>query len=281
MGGFDVSRIDLTAVIPIRWMDNSTSTLPGVIRAALDSGIGVLLVVNNQDSPYRKKMMDSFNAIKNEKFLVLESLIESPGSARNIGLSSCNTKYVTFWDADDLPIISNVHKLINTLQSNHEWKFGIGSFEIIDAASNSVCAINILEGDSELERRISKNPGIWRWIFEVKRIGDVRFRDFSMGEDQDFIADLNPQRSEILISETITYKYVKGWPNQLTRNKSAVQSITSSINYLAMKIEDQSANNWHKKFLLRQILTSIKRGSWSNRMETIQIVARLIRTNAR
>jgi hypothetical protein len=281
MGGFDLSGIDLTAVIPIRWMDESTSTLSEVIRVALDSGFEVLLVVNNQDFLRRKKVIGFFKGIEYENFRILESPIESPGSARNIGITTCNTKYVTFWDADDLPIIPNVHKLANTVQSNNQWKFGIGSFEIVDAASSNVCATHILKSESELERRISRYPGIWRWIFEVQRIGEVRFKDFPMGEDQDFIADLNPLPHEILISESVTYKYVKGWKNQLTRNKPAVQSITSSIRYLATKIEDGSANKWHREFLLRQVLTSIKRGSWSNRIETVQIITRLIRTNAR
>lgn len=276
-----MSGFDLTAVIPIRWLDESTSTLTEVIRAALESGIEVLLVVNNQDTHYREKVIGSFKAIKNENFQILESPLESPGSARNIGLINCNTKYVTFWDADDRPIISNVNKLANTLHSNHQWKFGIGSFEIVEAASNEVCSIHILEGDSGLETRISRHPGIWRWIFEVQRIGEVKFRDFPMGEDQDFIADLNPLPNEILISELITYRYVKGWSNQLTRNKSAIQSITLSIQYLAKKIEDRSANNWHKKFFIRQILTSIKRGSWSNKIAAFQIITRLIRTNGR
>lgn len=275
-----MSRIDLTAVIPIRRMDESTAKLKLVILDALKSGIEVILVVNHQDASKREIVIESHKANQHEKFRILESEIESPGLARNLGLSSCNTSYLTFWDADDLPVISEVCKLARKVQGDSKRKFGVGSFEIIDSETNSVLSRNLLTSRNKLEREISRNPGIWRWIFNVQRIGNVRFKDFPMGEDQDFIADLNPIGSEVLISADVTYKYFKGWKNQLTRNKFAVGTLTSSIRYLVTKIADQSANDWHKKFLLRQVLTAIKRGSWRNRIEVLQIVSRVISKNA-
>jgi len=280
MGGFDVSLIDLTAVIPIRWIDESTSTLSSHILEALESGIEVILVVNNQEVLKREKVISVYKSIQHVKFRIFDCPIESPGYARNLGLSSCNTRYVTFWDADDLPVIPKVQELTKLLESNPDWKFGVGSFAIVDAKTKKVKSRNILQSEPELESRISRNPGIWRWIIEVHRIGQVSFKEFPMGEDQDFIADLNPLRSEMLVSSEVTYKYVKGWANQLTRNKTTLHSITASIRYLTTKIDEKTANKWHKKFLFRQVITSMRHGSWRSRIETLQIIARLIRVNA-
>jgi hypothetical protein len=122
---------------------------------------------------------------------------------------------------------------------------------------------------------IFNNPGIWRWIFLKESFHDIRFQEFQMGEDQDFIADLNPTLDEIVFSDSITYRYVRGWGNQLTNRKSAINEISRSIRYLAEKVFNSKANVWHKKFLVRQIFTAIKRGSIKTKIQALMFAIRI------
>jgi glycosyltransferase involved in cell wall biosynthesis len=206
---------------------------------------------------------------------VIEAEKESPGVARNVGLAACQTNYVTFWDADDEPVVAEICRLTRQLSMNSTKKFGVGSFEIIHFETRKTIKRHILVENQNLEKQLTKNPGLWRWIFRTHCVKKIRFQDFQMGEDQDFLADLNPKSEEMIISSLVSYKYVNGWSNQLTRSKYSLDEILESIFYLVNKIEKKFANNWHKRMLNRQIITAIKRGSWNVKLETIKLAARL------
>lgn len=260
-------KIGLTAIIPIRFLDESTLRIKDVIIEALAHGIEVLLIVNNSSHEEREKIEFHFADIIDVNFHIVQHDIESPGSARNVGIARCSSAYLTFWDADDQPILLEVMRLLNLLSLQPQKKYGIGSFEIVSADAGALISRNLVsEGENQIVDLV-KNPGIWRWIFRKQAIIGTEFMTFKMGEDQDFIADLNPKQFEIIYSSAVTYKYVKGWSQQLTRNQSSVNEILLSIHYLEEKIKQNQGNEWHKSFLRRQILTAIKRASWIIKVE--------------
>jgi glycosyltransferase involved in cell wall biosynthesis len=266
----------LTAIIPIRLLDESTLRVRGVILEALEHGIEVILVVNNFSSEERERIESHFADIIHVNFHVVQHDIESPGSARNVGIARCNSPYITFWDSDDEPIVEEVIKLLNSLSLHPLKKYGVGSFEIISADAGEIISRNIVsEGGNQMVDLV-KNPGIWRWIFLKQTTVGTEFKSFRMGEDQDFIADLNPKQFEIIYSSAVTYKYVKGWDQQLTQNQNSVNEILISIHYLEEKIKLNQGNEWHRSFLRRQILTAIKRASWAIKVKATTIAIRQI-----
>jgi len=276
-----VNGIGLTAVIPIRRIDESTIHIKDIISIAIQNGIKIILVVNCQNPEERLKMLNSFSAQYKDEIFLHSNQIESPGLARNIGIDNCKTQYITFWDADDLPEVLEFCKLTSDMFSNPQMNFGIGGFQIIDARTKYILSNHTISYGIDLERHIVRNPGIWRWIFKFENLGSVRFQEFPMGEDQDFIADLNPDIDEILVSDSIVYKYLKGCDSQLTNSQNAVDTIMKSIRYLTVRRETQAENAWYNKFLSRQLLTAIKRGSWRVKFEAILRYAKVAYIDAR
>jgi glycosyltransferase involved in cell wall biosynthesis len=268
-------EIGLTAVIPIRRIDESTCKLKGVVVHALECGIEVILVIDSQDRSERIEIINHFRSVSNDSFKIVESNKESPGEARNVGMALSERPYVTFWDADDIPAITEVVETLNRLSAEPNKKYGIGSFEVIEPMTAKVLSRHILMEQTDSLGKLFENPGIWRWIFQKENIQNTKFQKFRMGEDQDFIADLNPKLDEIILSSFITYRYVKGWSRQLTKNQSALNELSQSIQYLAEKVSNGKANVWHRKFLLRQILTAVKRGSVRVKFQAIIDAARI------
>ena len=274
-------EIGLTAVIPIRRLDESVSKLKGSILQALQLGIEVILVIDCQEESERLQTMKHFRSIGHNSFKIEESNKETPGEARNIGIALSERPYVTFWDADDIPVIAEVVEMLNRLSAEPNKKYGIGSYEVIECATAKVLSSQLLMEQTTSLEKLFINPGIWRWIFLKENFQDVKFQKFRMGEDQDFIADLNPNLDEIVFSSLITYKYVKGWSNQLTNNQSAVNDLSQSIHYLAQKVLNGKANVWHRKFLFRQILTALKRGSIRVKFQAIVSAARIVQNHVK
>ena len=272
-----MGKIGLTAIIPIRRMDESTRKLKGVVVRALECGIEVVVVVDSQDSSERIRTMNLFSSVDYSSFRIVESLEESPGEARNVGMVLSERQYVTFWDADDIPAITEVVEMLLRLSAEPKKKYGIGSFEIIEPMSTNVLSRQVLTEKGDSLVKIFDNPGIWRWIFLKENIQETKFQKFRMGEDQDFIADLNPKLDEIIFSNLVTYRYVKGWSNQLTNNQVAVNDLIKSIQYLAEKVLNDEANVWHRKFLRRQILPAVKRGSVKVKFQAILFSMRIAR----
>lgn len=268
-------EIGLTAVIPIRRIDESTCKLKGVVVHALECGIEVILVIDSQERSERIEIINHFGSVHHGSFKIVESNEESPGEARNVGIALSERPYVTFWDADDIPAITEVVETLNRLSAEPNKKYGIGSFEVIEPMTEKVLSRQILMEQTDSLGKLFGNPGIWRWIFQKENIQNTKFQKFRMGEDQDFIADLNPKLDEIIHSSFITYRYVKGWSSQLTKNKSALNELSQSIQYLAEKVSNGKANVWHRKFLLRQILTAVKRGSVRVKFRAITAAARI------
>ena len=269
-------EIGLTAVIPIRRMDESTDKLRGVVVHALECGIEVILVIDSQDSSERLRTLNCFRSVIHGSFKMVQISEESPGEARNVGMALSDRPYITFWDADDIPAIPAIVEMLHRLSAEPNKKYGIGGFEIIEPSTAKVLSQQVLTEKSDSQGKLFDNPGIWRWIFLKEKIQETKFQKFRMGEDQDFIADLNPKSDEIILSSLITYRYVKGWSNQLTNNQGALNELSKSIQYLGEKVLNGEANEWHRKFLLRQILTSIKRGSVEVKFQAIRLCMRIV-----
>jgi len=257
-----LSQLSLTAVIPVKNLDASTSGLSQIVQDAVASRIEVLIVVNQRDLATRKKIYEICSRYSNQNLRIISSDIESPGDARNLGLENSRTSLVTFWDADDRPVVSNVCKLAEKVQRDAQIKFGVGSFQVFHGPTGEILENYFIANEKKFESDLVRNPGIWRWIFVKERIGNARFQMFRMGEDQDFLADLNPSMHEIIHSSEVTYLYARGWENQLTGSKDAIDSILESIRYLISTMRNDGGNSWHRKFLIRQIFTGVKRASY-------------------
>jgi glycosyltransferase involved in cell wall biosynthesis len=271
-----MTELDLTAVIPVKILDDSTYALASKIREAIDNKVKIIVVVNNKNATVRREMFTSLSKISKTNLKVIQSGNESPGNARNLGLEKCTTHYITFWDADDIPLVSEVCRLTTAIQNQPGATIGVGSFRIEDAQSGKVLSVNICSDRRRLESYLMINPGIWRWVFSIKRLENTRFQSFSMGEDQDFLADVNPKLEEILYTEEVTYIYKKGWKNQLTQSSESIDQIADSIAYMMLKASDKSGNRWRFKLLCRQFVTGLKRGSWRTKIRILMMLPRLV-----
>jgi hypothetical protein len=96
--------------------------------------------------------------------------------------------------------------------------------------------------------QLARNPGIWRWVFKSERIGGALFPPYRAGEDQAFLAMLNPRVCEVYMSSEIIYTYVQNRYGQLTRLETQTAELQKSLSYI--KASKQGENYLFSTLLL-------------------------------
>lgn len=252
---------ELTAIVPVSRIGNRLHLLSSWLPEALDLGIHVIIVHDKQDDETGPELKKLTSKLNRKNLSLLEGNFHSPGLARNAGLEITNTTWVTFWDSDDLVYPKNV---IEELSLNHN------NAEVICCQYIKIVS-GIVRKTKETTNRgsLSRNPGIWRLIIRRELIGDVKFKEFPMAEDQVFLWESLVFDSKIHYSKKITYAYSLGDPNQATASKDKINKLNKAIEYLERNKIPKNEKD-RRALICRLSLTLIKRGSTKQKLYGIK-----------
>lgn len=241
----------LGVVIPVHNMAGRLQNLEkGVVEAAEHSlPIKFTFVQDGLDRETQRELSILANKFKTES---LQVNFSSPGLTRNRGIERNSSDWIAFWDSDDVGHPIECYNAI--LEARHSAKVLIGGFRIID--ENNI--VKNIHPTNNL-RAVMLNPGIWRFLFKREIIGDVRFPNYAMGEDQIFLARLNLQEEDIEYFDSCFYSYFTGIKSQATLDHARVFEIKKSIDEIDKLIKSSTvAANYVYVVRARMILTALK-----------------------
>lgn len=130
----------------------------------------------------------------------------SPGKARNRALQECEGKYLCFWDVDDKPEAREVLEFTKELESQSV-DVGIGSWTFTESPNKKI-------GTSPIS--LANSPGIWRIVFKLELVKNMRFTDLQWGEDQLFLIEALSKNPKIVTTSEVIYRYDKNSINSQT-----------------------------------------------------------------
>jgi len=193
--------------------------------------------------------------------VIIEGHFQGPANARNRGLDRVDTPYVVFWDSDDQPNISAVvDSLSNTSLSTRE--VIIGAFSITRPGVDGV------KFQTSNFSQLARNPGLWRCAFPADLIGNTRFPNILLGEDQVFLARIINSASRIKFVDEVFYDYKFGTTSQLTSTKNYRSLLAAEK--LIFEIDKKNPHSENADFLLtlriRQLATILLRGKMNLRL---------------
>ncbi len=203
----------------------------------------------------------------------------SPGFARNAGLNQVSgTGWVAFWDGDDFARVDNFLEMLE-LADRDKKEIAVGGFEIVDLKKSKKFphSVRLLEGPDYFNE-ISLFPGIWRWAFRLERLRRTRFSNYPMGEDQEFLAALNINETEVFFYKKCVYKYYKNRHGQLTSNKYSTTQLIHTINE-SFKQPNFYSNRLGQLFFVRQMITILIKGKFKQKFNACIFLSLFIRKN--
>ncbi len=256
----------LSIVVPIRDMGGMLGPLFDWAKVALSLDCEVILVHDYLEAETEKELRAFVNSNQYQKLFLISSTFNSPGLARNAGLSLVTGEYVAFWDSDDIP---NVRKVVEFVQNCHvkQIEIGIGSFQTRDQDGNYLKTYSTSLQNSL--PKIAMNPGLWRMVFKKTILKDTLFNNLKLAEDQVFLASLSPAEKTVLYNEEIVYIYTVLRQGSLTSKKSNVSDLNQAIKMLINQIQStQNIENlrFSLALIIKNSLTVIKIGSNKDRI---------------
>lgn len=206
----------INVVVPIYEMKGELRRLENWISGIKSSKFRIYLIDDTTDTTASDEILSLVRRNSHLKITLLSNRYGSPGAARNAGLNEITEGWVAFWDADDSPLPGKIE--IATNEVGPDISIVIGNYITQDYDSNLE---NPVDTNSNPPNwlNITANPGIWRFIFRRELIGQLKFPNYRLGEDQIFLAQVLSKNPKVLFSKLCFYVYTTGRKNSLTNSR--------------------------------------------------------------
>jgi glycosyltransferase involved in cell wall biosynthesis len=249
----------ISVIVPVHNMAGKLGNLEKTLKQSreLELQIEFLLIQDGMDFDTTRELQD---LSKKYSAQYLQVNFHSPGLTRNSGLAHVKAPWVVFWDSDDIGNPIEIAQAISKVKV--DCKVIIGAYQVQSVLDNS--RSKLIRPYRNLNTLIV-NPGLWRFIFWREFIGEVRFPNTSMGEDQVFLSRLNLKKDDVYFVDRLFYTYFIGSGSQLTKRQDVVLELESSLVYIQEIIRnDAKIENYIYIINARLILTAWKQGVYSN-----------------
>jgi glycosyltransferase involved in cell wall biosynthesis len=251
----------LTAIIP---MKASLEDLDNVRNWFSQKGAGLVHFVlvcdraTNEIRAITESLPTEYPSLQIE---VVNGEYFGPGPARNAGIRLISSRYVAFWDSDDLPNILEIVSTLKHVDPDSEI-FYVGSFAIRSpgGSTKTIKTFNLTQ--------LARNPGLWRCLIPANTLGGSVFPNYLLGEDQVFLANIVAKIKNIEYCEDVFYSYTYGNSGQLTSTKdySPLRFSESIIRAIDVSNFSSEVSNFIYNLSTKQVLTMIRHGNLKIRL---------------
>lgn len=270
------NKVDLVAVIPVGNLLSNQENILQMVAKAREYFIDIVVILDSQPIEIEESFRKIIDGLSDTGIIVDSGMWRNPGGARNRGLELAKSKWVTFWDSDDLPEPFAIMEMVKLSEASCS-DIGIGVFQTKNISGPRGPIVRIENVKQDLFPRIIANPGIWRFIFKREFINGIYFPEYSCAEDQLFIQRVFQRDPQIHISEAICYTYVKGTDGQVTNSSKVV---ADTLNVIKVGISEHKYNQrLNAALILKQIISILKRGTLKQRFHATGLIFQLGRAS--
>ena len=232
-----------------------------------------IIVDGELQTSQKHALMEFTSKIPDERLEIIYVSFSNPGQSRNEGLLLTRTKWVAFVDFDDIPNVMKYNLAIQ--KADGKTDVVIGRYSTSDSQSEyKSYQVRWTGNKSRNFRILSRNPGLWRIIWKVDVIKNLRFKNLSLGEDIEFIFSSNLVLKNVEFIDMNLYEYYLNQPLQLTNKEGLIPDLIESLEEQVsrLKSEKHFRNSFNYHLIALQYLTIMKKGSMRDRQRLARIV---------
>jgi glycosyltransferase involved in cell wall biosynthesis len=269
------SDFELSAIIPVTNMAGKLDCFRKTVEAVGHYGIFLVVVHDWRDQGTEDELLRILSILDEGRFRFISGIYGSPGEARNRGIKEVSSTWVTFWDSDDSPNVGNIAKAVQ--ESSKQYEVLIGDF-----STNNHKTKERIEYSLGIDWRnsVSRNPGLWRMIFQTNSIDKLRFSNLLMAEDQLFLVQYRLFDRFVLVCNSVFYDYQISQIGQATSSKKALEDLTRSVVLTLVEISNISSEfgtNYQTLFV-KQALTGLKKLKALKKVEVLWCLLQFLGT---
>lgn len=242
--------------------------------------IKVIIICDNYEDGTWEKLITLVNNFETERFTLIMGHYGAPGIARNAGMQNVDTKWIAFWDADDLVDIEAIKSVLQK-PSSHLVDLICGQYKVYSDTRRMHTYFSTAQGSNrENLLRIGFEPGIWRFIFDSNLIRESRFEQGKMGEDQEFLFKILLKEPTLQINKECFYTYFTADSNHLTSNNAHILDLFEARKRMSNLLEGIKQNQYRDLLtiiLFQTGLSLLKRAPFSVRLTTLLMICKEIR----
>jgi len=229
----------LTAIVPVSGMAGKLHNLESWLSTIDHLDLQIVIVHDFRDSETERQLLSILDSLNSRKIVFLTGTYGSPGAARNAGLDRATSKFVCFWDSDDLPLPQSIVLDLETHSKDCDVLVG----QYVRCSNQSEDLKPIKSNDSSFQD-VAMNPGIWRMVFRRDFISSARFQKMRMGEDQLFLAEVMSRKPRLSFTNSIFYNYFVGHPGQLTQRQDAIVELLDAFREISSLRKETSGREF-------------------------------------
>lgn len=222
---------------------------------AHEIGMEIIIVHDYRDFETQVELESICADFPNCRIFLHSEQFGSPGATRNFGLKQAKSRYVVFWDSDDLPRPKSVFNEV--VKNDGKFDVLVGQYLTTEQSKNSVGT----EQSSDFDlNAFSYAPGLWRMVFLRESISNIEFGNMKMGEDQVFLGKCLKRVENIGFTNTVLYEYFVGVEGQLTGSRKSRIELVEAFEEIISLRRDSEGNQYKYLSIVmtRMWLTLIK-----------------------
>jgi len=270
IGDLDKKSI-LSVIVPIRPNLLDVKNVGSWFTQPRAEEISFVLILDNPTQEIKDLVSLFAIQFPKVKMNVVKGNFGNPGGARNAGLDFIESENVMFWDSDDTPSIAQILAYLSS-KSPPRRSMSIGGFRLkVDGNDDrEFLPTKILE--------VACNPGIWRVVMSRDLIENLKFNEYSMGEDQIFLTEVFLRAEVVELVSEVFYEYKYGLPGQLTSeiNFKDLQAAISRISQILMETPKSEKINFAIDIFLKQTISLFLNGSWVYKIAAISAYLKIL-----
>ena len=256
-----MSEITLSVIIPVTRMSGKLSNLKKTFEECSEKDIEFVIVHDEQDEDTQNELEELVTTFRDLKIMLFRKTFNSPGLARNYGISKSNGLWFCFSDSDDVPYTANLRRTA-IIADKANADVGIGNLLISSEDRETLVQSKYLE---HINRNglaaFVQNPGFTRFVFRSKQFKSVEFPKLRMAEDQVYLARSKFLDRKIYVTNLLLYKYNVDVVGQATKNPNSLNELSDSLPliYNLTRLSSSNTTKLLQMLVFRLSLTSLAR----------------------